>query len=95
MRELSILSLTRTQYFTASEATIRRHAPVVCPNGTAVFARDVETSQQVWSAEVGYPGDAFIESFTATSAGTRRSIIWHRTSTRTAADAIWGSNITA
>ena len=32
------------------------HAPVVCPNGTAVFARDLETSQQVWSAEVGYPG---------------------------------------
>ncbi len=32
------------------------HAPVRCPNGVAVFARDVETSQQVWSAEVGYPG---------------------------------------
>jgi 1,4-alpha-glucan branching enzyme len=32
------------------------HAPVVCPNGVAVFARDVETSQQVWSAETGYPG---------------------------------------
>lgn len=33
------------------------HAPVRCPNGVAVFARDVETSQQVWSAEVGYPGN--------------------------------------
>ena len=32
------------------------HAPVKCPNGVAVFARDVETSQQVWSSEVGYPG---------------------------------------
>ena len=32
------------------------HAPVRCHNGVAVFARDVETSQQVWSAEVGYPG---------------------------------------
>ncbi|NNE67832.1 MAG: DUF1957 domain-containing protein [Pyrinomonadaceae bacterium] len=32
------------------------HAPVRCSNGVAVFARDVETSQQVWSAEVGYPG---------------------------------------
>jgi hypothetical protein len=34
------------------------HAPVLCGNGVAVFARDVETSQQVWSAEAGYPGNA-------------------------------------
>jgi 1,4-alpha-glucan branching enzyme len=39
------------------------HAPVLCPNGVAVFARDVETSQQVWSAEVGYPGDPFYREF--------------------------------
>ena len=39
------------------------HAPVVCPNGTAVFARDVETSQQVWSAEIGYPGNALYREF--------------------------------
>jgi len=39
------------------------HAPVVCPNGTAVFARDVETSQQVWSAEIGYPGHAVYRDF--------------------------------
>ena len=39
------------------------HAPVVCPNGTAVFARDVETSQQVWSAEVGYPGSDVYREF--------------------------------
>lgn len=39
------------------------HAPVVCPNGVAVFARDVETSQQVWSAEVGYPGDPIYREF--------------------------------
>lgn len=32
------------------------YAPVLCPNGVAVFARDVETSQQVWSSVVGYPG---------------------------------------
>jgi 1,4-alpha-glucan branching enzyme len=31
-------------------------APVRCPNGVAVFARDLETSQQVWSSIVGYPG---------------------------------------
>ena len=39
------------------------HAPVVCPNGTAVFARDVETSQQVWSAEIGYPGNPAYREF--------------------------------
>ena len=39
------------------------HAPVVCPNGTAVFARDVETSQQVWSSEIGYPGDNVYREF--------------------------------
>lgn len=39
------------------------HAPVLCPNGTAVFARDVETSQQVWSSEVGYPGSDVYREF--------------------------------
>jgi 1,4-alpha-glucan branching enzyme len=39
------------------------HAPVACPNGTAVFARDVETSQQVWSAEIGYPGNDVYREF--------------------------------
>lgn len=39
------------------------HAPVVCPNGTAVFARDVETSQQVWSDVVGYPGSDVYREF--------------------------------
>ncbi len=39
------------------------HAPVRCPNGVAVFARDVETSQQVWSAEVGYPGNDIYREF--------------------------------
>lgn len=32
-------------------------APVYTPRGLAVFARDVETSKQVWSATEGYPGD--------------------------------------
>ncbi len=39
------------------------HAPVICPNGTAVFARDLETSRQVWSAEVGYPGNDVYREF--------------------------------
>ncbi|HEX9284206.1 MAG TPA: 1,4-alpha-glucan branching protein domain-containing protein [Nitrospirales bacterium] len=33
------------------------HAPVFCPTGVAAFARDLESSKQVWSAEEGYPGD--------------------------------------
>ena len=33
------------------------YAPIVCPNGVAVFARDVPSSKAVWSAEEGYPGD--------------------------------------
>lgn len=32
-------------------------APIACPNGVAAFARDPESSRQVWSAEYGYPGD--------------------------------------
>ncbi len=39
------------------------HGPVVCPNGVAVFARDVETSRQVWSAEIGYPGNDLYREF--------------------------------
>src|SRR3990172_5043878 len=34
------------------------YAPIVCPKtGVACFARDVESSKQVWSAIEGYPGD--------------------------------------
>ncbi|ACA59557.1 MULTISPECIES: glycoside hydrolase family 57 protein [Thermoanaerobacterales] len=32
-------------------------APIYCPSGVAAFARDVESSKQVWSAKEGYPGD--------------------------------------
>ncbi len=33
------------------------YAPVYCPSGVAAFGRDMESAQQVWSAETGYPGD--------------------------------------
>ncbi|NOR71633.1 MAG: DUF1957 domain-containing protein [Methylomarinum sp.] len=33
------------------------YAPLDCGNGVMVFARDPQSSQQVWSAEQGYPGD--------------------------------------
>jgi 1,4-alpha-glucan branching enzyme len=39
------------------------HAPIVGPHGTAFFARDIESSKQVWSRDEGYPGDAFYRDF--------------------------------
>ncbi len=39
------------------------YAPTITPAGVAAFARDVETSQQVWSAETGYPGDPDYREF--------------------------------
>ena len=33
------------------------YAPVFTSSGPAAFARDIESSKQVWSAEEGYPGD--------------------------------------
>lgn len=38
-------------------------APIYTPNGVAVFARDMETAHQVWSADVGYPGDPDYREF--------------------------------
>ena len=32
-------------------------APIVSPNGIVAFGRDIESSRQVWSSEIGYPGD--------------------------------------
>jgi 1,4-alpha-glucan branching enzyme len=32
-------------------------APCYTPSGVAVFARDMESSKQVWSSKEGYPGD--------------------------------------
>ncbi|MGR9035993.1 MAG: DUF1957 domain-containing protein, partial [Gammaproteobacteria bacterium] len=33
------------------------YAPLDCGNGIAAFGRDPESSQQVWSSKMGYPGD--------------------------------------
>ncbi len=38
-------------------------APIECPGGVAAFARDVESSRQVWSAGEGYPGDPYYREF--------------------------------
>ncbi|MCY3023944.1 MAG: DUF1957 domain-containing protein [Planctomycetota bacterium] len=37
--------------------------PVFCPSGVAAFARDAESSKQVWSSEEGYPGDPDYREF--------------------------------
>lgn len=39
------------------------HAPVVSPSGVAFFARDQESSRQVWSREEGYPGNVYYRDF--------------------------------
>lgn len=37
--------------------------PAYCPSGVAAFARDMESSRQVWSANEGYPGDPDYREF--------------------------------
>jgi 1,4-alpha-glucan branching enzyme len=39
------------------------HAPLFCRSGVAAFGRDVESSEQVWSAREGYPGDPHYRDF--------------------------------
>ncbi|MGA1871461.1 MAG: 1,4-alpha-glucan branching protein domain-containing protein [bacterium] len=39
------------------------YSSIYCPSGVAGFARDPESSQQVWSAQSGYPGDADYREF--------------------------------
>jgi 1,4-alpha-glucan branching enzyme len=39
------------------------YQPVYCTNGVAAFARDIDTSKQVWSSDEGYPGDPFYREF--------------------------------
>jgi 1,4-alpha-glucan branching enzyme len=39
------------------------YAPIFTPKGVAAFARDPESSRQVWSSIVGYPGDENYRDF--------------------------------
>jgi 1,4-alpha-glucan branching enzyme len=39
------------------------YAPVYTVNGVAAFARDPESSRQVWSSKAGYPGDPVYRDF--------------------------------
>jgi 1,4-alpha-glucan branching enzyme len=38
-------------------------APIVGPSGVAFFARDPDSARDVWSREVGYPGDPMYREF--------------------------------
>lgn len=39
------------------------YAPIYTPSGVAAFGRDTESSEQVWSAKHGYPGDKQYRDF--------------------------------
>jgi len=39
------------------------YGPLYCPTGVAAFGRDTESSEQVWSAKHGYPGDPHYRDF--------------------------------
>ena len=39
------------------------YSPLMLPNGTAAFGRDIPSSQAVWSSEEGYPGDLSYRDF--------------------------------
>ncbi len=39
------------------------YAPIFTETGVAAFGRDRESSEQVWSSEVGYPGDPLYREF--------------------------------
>jgi 1,4-alpha-glucan branching enzyme len=39
------------------------YAPLYTPSGVAAFGRDTESSEQVWSAKHGYPGDPHYRDF--------------------------------
>jgi 1,4-alpha-glucan branching enzyme len=54
---------THALVFADSAPAYGAYAPVYCPTGVAAFARDIESSRQVWSARDGYPGDPHYREF--------------------------------
>lgn len=42
---------------------MKTNAPIFCPSGVACFARDVESSKQIWSRAEGYPGNGLYREF--------------------------------
>lgn len=67
-----VLAAERIRYFFVdthglTDATPRPlfgpYAPVFTETGVAAYARDPESSQQVWSSQTGYPGDPVYREF--------------------------------
>lgn len=67
-----LLKESKIDYFVADAQAVmfgeprpRRgiYAPVITPAGVAAFARDLKSSEQVWSADRGYPGDSDYREF--------------------------------
>ncbi|MTI81322.1 MAG: DUF1957 domain-containing protein [Firmicutes bacterium] len=53
------------------------YAPIFCRSGVAAFARDIESSKQVWSANEGYPGDVdYREYYRDIGFDTDEEYIW-------------------
>jgi 1,4-alpha-glucan branching enzyme len=48
---------THAIHHASSRTRYGPYAPLYCPTGVAAFARDDESSKQVWSSIEGYPGD--------------------------------------
>jgi 1,4-alpha-glucan branching enzyme len=49
--------------FSQCEPRYGVYGPIQCPNGVAVFGRDIQSTASVWSAEDGYPGDQSYRDF--------------------------------
>ncbi|MGM0623523.1 MAG: glycoside hydrolase family 57 protein [Campylobacterota bacterium] len=49
--------------FAQPTAVYGSYAPAYTPQGVAAFARDAESSKQVWSSKEGYPGDVIYRDF--------------------------------
>lgn len=67
-----LLKESRIDYFIADAQAVmfgeprpRRgiYAPAITPAGVAAFARDLKSSEQIWSADRGYPGDPDYREF--------------------------------
>ena len=70
------------------------HAPIVCPNGVAVFARPKQANRS-GALRQAIRAIPFTANSTATLAGMRRSIICGLTLTNTQTESISASSITA
>lgn len=50
-------------HFAAPAPKYGVYRPIITPNNVFVFARDPESSEQIWSSQIGYPGDPRYREF--------------------------------